>query len=408
MSMCINSVFVVLAQYFKKRLSLSFGIAAAGVSMGQLVFPPLYNYLIDQYGWRGSLIIVAALTLNTLPAGALFRPLTRKRRKRTPKKRRSAKKCHDIKLEVESRQDEDADKGVKTDTFHERGVSFCNPSVFGRDNFTLYPSRPSETLVEGSIFETESGAVSMTTTDGSESVNNDEFKNDEYRYSESGISGSEGEFPVMENNYWNPFALTAIESPREDHFRHREDSDIKQLPYSASLFDRAKAHFHSFKAFVKRSARLFRSPSFVLMLLVAVGHGFGWASTTYHLVSRAESVGIQPTESSLLLTLMGAGSSLARLNIGWIVDKGFIRAEIGYFLTLGICSVVTISTPFVTEFGVLAFMAVVHGMSSGAASVTIMLLPRIVAKPAQATSVTALLLLAWGIGEISGGAMAGG
>lgn len=395
MSMCVNSAFAALGQYFNKRLTMAFGIASAGVSIGQLVFPPIYNYLIDQYGWRGSLLIVAAISLHAVPAGALFRPLKSKKRKTKP--RQSKKKLENVQNEGKAPKDEGTTKDLEKAKTFERSVSFCNPSVFGGDNFTLYPHRPTS-LADGSIFEADSGVVSMTTVDDFEDTSRSESMESD---------SSEGEFPIIENNYWNPFILTAVENPNDDQTPER-DTSIRPLPFSAFFFNLVKEKSHEVRYFMTKSFKLLRNPSFVLMLLVALAHGFGWASTTYHLVSRAESVGIKSTQSALLLTLMGGGSSIGRINIGWIVDKGFVRPEIGYCVSLTICAAATFVTPLMTVFGILAFVAVIHGVSSGAASVTIMLLPRIVAtKPSQITTVTALLLFAWGVGEITGGALAG-
>ena len=345
-------------------------------------------------------MIVSAISLHAIPAGALFRPLQSKKHKTTPKKtRQSGKKLEDVLNEVAAPNSEGTVKDFENAKTFERGVSFCNPSVFGRENFTLYPHRPSTNLVDGSIFEADSGVVSMTTMDDT----NTDRSGIESMDSES----SEGDFPIIENNYWSPFILTAIENPNNDQIREQEDS-IRPIISSEFVFPVVKEKSREVNRFIIKSSKLLRNPSFVLMLFVALAHGFGWASTTYHLVSRAESVGIKSTQSALLLTLMGGGSSIGRLNIGWIVDKGFLRPEVGYSVALTICAAATFITPQMTVFGILAFVAVIHGLSSGAASVTIMLLPRIVAaKPSQITTVTALLLFAWGVGEITGGALAG-
>ena len=66
---------VILAQYFNKRYALANGIAFLGISNGQMVFPPLFRILIDNYGWRSAMFVTGALQLNGVAACALFRPL---------------------------------------------------------------------------------------------------------------------------------------------------------------------------------------------------------------------------------------------------------------------------------------------------------------------------------------------
>lgn len=51
------------------------GIAVAGTGIGTFVFAPLTDYLIQQYTWRGTFLIIGSLMLNFTVCGALFRPL---------------------------------------------------------------------------------------------------------------------------------------------------------------------------------------------------------------------------------------------------------------------------------------------------------------------------------------------
>lgn len=57
----------LLVQWFRRHQGLAVGIAAIGISLGGFVMPPLANLLIEQLGWRHSLMVlggvVAALML---------------------------------------------------------------------------------------------------------------------------------------------------------------------------------------------------------------------------------------------------------------------------------------------------------------------------------------------------------
>ncbi|PSN54235.1 hypothetical protein C0J52_09250, partial [Blattella germanica] len=61
--------------YFEKYRSLATGIAVCGSGLGTFAFAPLTEYLITEYGWRGAMLIIAALVLNCMILGALFRPV---------------------------------------------------------------------------------------------------------------------------------------------------------------------------------------------------------------------------------------------------------------------------------------------------------------------------------------------
>ncbi|XP_006825148.1 monocarboxylate transporter 12-like [Saccoglossus kowalevskii] len=65
---------VIVGQYFHKRHALANGIVFAGFGVGIMVFPPLYQTLIDKYGWRGAMIVMAGINMNIVVCGMLMRP----------------------------------------------------------------------------------------------------------------------------------------------------------------------------------------------------------------------------------------------------------------------------------------------------------------------------------------------
>ncbi|XP_033635137.1 monocarboxylate transporter 13-like [Asterias rubens] len=73
--MMLSSGMIIISQYFKTRFAIANGIAVAGVNVGQIMFTPLFRFLIDTYGWRGTMFITGALQMNCVAASALFRPL---------------------------------------------------------------------------------------------------------------------------------------------------------------------------------------------------------------------------------------------------------------------------------------------------------------------------------------------
>ena len=64
---------VIVAKYFDKKRGLATGMCTAGAGIGTLIYPYLYQFLLREYGYRGTMWIVGALTLNMCVSGALFR-----------------------------------------------------------------------------------------------------------------------------------------------------------------------------------------------------------------------------------------------------------------------------------------------------------------------------------------------
>ncbi|XP_002739959.2 monocarboxylate transporter 12-like [Saccoglossus kowalevskii] len=65
---------VIVGQYFHKHHVLANGVVFAGTATGLMAFPPLYHILIDTYGWRGAMIVMAGINMNIVVCGMLMRP----------------------------------------------------------------------------------------------------------------------------------------------------------------------------------------------------------------------------------------------------------------------------------------------------------------------------------------------
>lgn len=57
----------VIVSWFDRRRGLALGIALTGIGLGATVLPPLVQYGVSQWGWRGAYLLVAACVLATLP-----------------------------------------------------------------------------------------------------------------------------------------------------------------------------------------------------------------------------------------------------------------------------------------------------------------------------------------------------
>ena len=49
------------------------GIASGGSGIGTMLLPILGTYLIDEYGWRGTFLILSGIGLQGIYAGLLFK-----------------------------------------------------------------------------------------------------------------------------------------------------------------------------------------------------------------------------------------------------------------------------------------------------------------------------------------------
>lgn len=75
---------VAVGYYFEKKRSLATGIAVCGSGFGTFVFAPFANYLLNNFGgWKSANLVLAGVILNCAIFGALMRPLTYPKKKKS-------------------------------------------------------------------------------------------------------------------------------------------------------------------------------------------------------------------------------------------------------------------------------------------------------------------------------------
>ena len=69
------TTFSILAVYFDKFYDISNSLAHVGLSLGIIVLPLLTQFFLDNYGWRGTILILAGLNMHIALCGALLIPI---------------------------------------------------------------------------------------------------------------------------------------------------------------------------------------------------------------------------------------------------------------------------------------------------------------------------------------------
>ncbi|XP_017324068.1 monocarboxylate transporter 1b [Ictalurus punctatus] len=71
----LNPALTMIGKYFYKKRPIANGIAMAGSPVFLSTLAPLNSWLYDQFGWRGSFLILGGALLNCCVAGSLMRPI---------------------------------------------------------------------------------------------------------------------------------------------------------------------------------------------------------------------------------------------------------------------------------------------------------------------------------------------
>ncbi|XP_025831859.1 uncharacterized protein LOC108732569 isoform X1 [Agrilus planipennis] len=73
LGVCYVTAVVSIAYWFDKRRTLAVGLGACGTGVGTFIYAPLTQYLIEELGWRGTMIILAGTLLNICVCGMLMK-----------------------------------------------------------------------------------------------------------------------------------------------------------------------------------------------------------------------------------------------------------------------------------------------------------------------------------------------
>ena len=65
-------VISLVPRWFVQRRALMMGIIASGIGIGQIIYPPVVNWLISTYGWRMSFLLAGGVTMGIIMIVAQF------------------------------------------------------------------------------------------------------------------------------------------------------------------------------------------------------------------------------------------------------------------------------------------------------------------------------------------------
>ncbi|XP_046375727.2 monocarboxylate transporter 3-like [Haliotis rufescens] len=285
-SMIHGPALVLIGKYFKKRRAIATAVAMSGISLGGSVFPPLANFLLNEYGVRGSMLILTGLTMNVWVGAALFRPLSYFQKKAA--KNRS----------VMNKEHGDGDDDVAKDSSVKMAVDDS-----GGNNAGLCDSQMD--------------------TDKEKVVNKRNRPDSAISFGSQIDEHSECQLRMYKSN--PDLTSMSLVDIREVHPQYADDQQETRLHKSACM--------HVKQAFAAFDFSLFKQPMF--QLIAAFSHfGIVFTLAGAYLPVLANEKGIPPTEAAFLLTIAGVLDFCGRLALGFVADLKYIK--INHLMAIGI------------------------------------------------------------------------
>jgi len=430
------------------------GVAAAGSGVGGFIFPPLINFLLETYSWRGTFIILGAIMLNVIICGLLFRPLVSvKLRRQRQRYLRSLERFSHVSsrrtsgdaLDSRSQRTHNSDEAASDETCELEPIShslIVLPTYLEND-------WPLSDLLEGSAC-------------GSQSVNN--LSSSAVCVSVHDEHSFETKVDILhsfiEGSTEQPAAATAVSDDVElqmlrrvkrmrrnrNHGRKRTrfpDQFLLQyrrdVCYRRSLMKAGFLLQHGQSAscpdiFVhskqKESGRItdricatvtgfrtkicdnvdfsiFKSPLFILFCLHSMFLYLSYDIPYVYIPDHAETVNVDEHYASLLISIIGISSTVGQILMGYIGDQSCINRLLFYIAMTCMAGFATITVPLLRSFVMLAAYCAAYGFFMSANfSLTTIIVVELLGMD-QLTNAYGFVTMAEGLANVFGPPLAG-
>jgi len=421
------------------------GIAAAGSGIGGFVFPPLVNFLLETYSWRGTFVILGAIMLNIVICGSLFRPLVAVSIRDQRQRYLRSLECFS---HISSRHASSDALGSQSRRYHRPGdVDDVNVEpvshslivlpTYMKDDcpFTDMLEKPAH---DGQSLDNLSSSAVCVTANSKVSfrMKTEMLKNPEQPVN-TAVSGDvelqsvkrvkglkkKQDGSKQQTRFPNQF----LPQYRRDVCYRRsllEAGFFVQQGQSASCPDifihsKPKESTHAIgrlcKAFAAMRTRIrdnvdfsiFKSPLFILFCIHSMFLHLSYDIPYVYIPDHAETLNVEEHYASLLISVTGIASTLGQILMGYIGDQPCINRLLFYIAMTCIAGFATLSVPLLKSFGTLAAYCAVYGffMSANFSLSTIIVLELLGMD--QLTNAYGFVTMAEGVANVFGPPLAG-
>lgn len=394
------TVYIVTA-YFQRLRGFANGLCISGSAIGTIVLPPLLQYLLDSFGYRGAVLIMGALTLNTLVCGLLYHPVEQ----------------HMIAVPMEEGIDNDAlsldepidekhqpiDPAKLNSIVHDEKNEKLESTTKQVQNLTelLNYSTLNTSKEEGSgtlaKFEEEGEQDRSTIIKDNTSVTNEEDIKDRRNYQEKSVEENVkdtantrdkklfNEEKLVANEPFNSRQVSTMsengsgvlgisikmhlhednesvkmEKPMQVEVLTSKSSKSSVLETSSTKDEKRRRHIHQFFDF-----SVLKDPIYLVILISNSTSAISNTNFMLHLPSYANSQGFDQNSSALLLSVVSALDLIGRISGASLSDIDFVPKYYYFVGGLGTSGIALALLPMANSYGMLSFFCALFGLSSG-------------------------------------------
>ncbi|XP_012341549.1 monocarboxylate transporter 13-like isoform X1 [Apis florea] len=358
----------IVTSYFEKLRGVANGLCISGSAIGTIVLPPFLQYLLDCFGYRGAVLVMGALTLNTLVCGLLYHPVEQ----------------HMIAIPIEGGIDNqgltidepvlDKQKSTESTTI-ENETTYSNTASKKKENFQTENeiNNPkindlkdkNEDVTENKINETKKESIF---DEDKLQLNKKQKSTGDHQNADSSRESNISEMNVT-------FCKLESENPELHNLPSNENKDKKiherlKTKESEELSEKSTSRTSLSKVEVTGKRQFFdlsvlRDPIYLVILISNSTSAISNTNFMILLPSYAISQGFDKNSSALLLSIVSALDLVGRISGASLSDIDFMPKYYYFIGGLGTSGIALALLPMATSYAMLSFFCALFGLSSG-------------------------------------------
>ncbi|KAG7328727.1 hypothetical protein KOW79_008671 [Hemibagrus wyckioides] len=368
----------VVGTYFNEKTALAYGIAMSGRGIGMFILPPLVQHLINQYSWRGALLILAGLVSNLCVCGSLMRPLVDQGKSEEENQILDEPCVQEDSNQVEVKDTEeeheeyseeliltdtkmmgklkDTKQDVNSDPINLK--DFSTESILKDSYLVTQLAKPN--LGKSMVVELQVADLKLHDSKLITSMLPD-MKQTDSKVSDSMLNDAN----LATLTLADP-KLATPKLPDSQLLCESVSSNGPGLPIKQAR-KRRKLKCCLFPPSSDKYSFLF-TPDFLLIAVSFLFLAFGCNVPLVYQVPYSLSLDISHHQAVLLMSILGVMGIVGNISFGWISDRKCLRMfrEVTFLTTVGFEGLICLFMPLLRSFSTLVIFSVIYGFFDGA------------------------------------------
>lgn len=395
----------IVTSYFVRLRGLANGICISGSAFGSIILPPILRYLLAEYGYRGAILIMGGITLNTWVAGLFYEPVEN-HMKRVPKK--SLEPIDDFNDVID---EEDEGITLEFTKQSENGLDETNTKPTFVITSEDSPSTPKSRLTSPDIFHQRKNGDFARSASAVAVQNFNRTKDDEGRQRKISTPVRGSHVPKNDsfiNNLSSTPSLYAVPESRFSHSsrlsrlnQYRSSGRPPKRSPSTSSFQYVSTPYHgstlSFQpeAFASHLSlksiassmnpmssctktktadsnkskfldlSLLKDPAYLVILISNSTNAIGYTNFIILLPTFATKLGFDKDYAAYLLSIVSALDLCGRIGGSALSDVGLIPKTWYFVGGLALSGISLAVLPLASSYAMVSFWCALFGLASG-------------------------------------------